>query len=420
LDIGPSFPASVAFYLKRTRSGNKLNVTFDYDSGLFVPIEDGEFVLIRNSTEDGQPILLPRSARFATKRQFYEFYGDYYHCADPRVGEVQIIQPVTVESVAGGWKLKTPGILEVLEEQRKKKVPAHVTGHQADTSTLTTAQPPIEATKKEWPLTPCAHCGSFVETRYAFCWDCGHPLESSVASSEETKEMMASAAVAREEEGPPAAHFSGPSILSLALEKIPHRFTPERATTMKLIALGLVGSLFVLLGVIVTQRWVLNSTPTTAPVTAQAQLNPGPQPGREGKRNTPIQPAQARTSASTPEDDELKKLRDSVRAAGAVPGPDVLKAFRKAEERYPNDYRFPYERAKLAAKVDQTHTHDEAFAALSLAVRKAIESGKASEMLDSMEADKHGDLNKLSRGHDEWTRLEQTLKSQNKNRQFAE
>ena len=74
LDVGPSFPSSVAHYLRRTKVANKFNVTFDYETELFVPVEDGEFVLISNSNEAGEPIVLPRSARFATRRDFYEFY----------------------------------------------------------------------------------------------------------------------------------------------------------------------------------------------------------------------------------------------------------------------------------------------------------------------------------------------------------
>ena len=51
LDIGPSFPSSVAHYLRKTRVANKLNVTFDYETELFVPVEDGEFVLVSRSEE---------------------------------------------------------------------------------------------------------------------------------------------------------------------------------------------------------------------------------------------------------------------------------------------------------------------------------------------------------------------------------
>ena len=55
LYIGPSFPSTVADYLRRTRTANKVNVTFDYDTALFVPVADGEFVLIKSDTETGEP-----------------------------------------------------------------------------------------------------------------------------------------------------------------------------------------------------------------------------------------------------------------------------------------------------------------------------------------------------------------------------
>ena len=35
LDVGPSFPSPLADYLRRTRTRNKVSVTFDYESELF-------------------------------------------------------------------------------------------------------------------------------------------------------------------------------------------------------------------------------------------------------------------------------------------------------------------------------------------------------------------------------------------------
>ena len=93
LDIAPAFPSLVANYLKRTKATNKLNVTFDYETGSFVPVEDGEFVVVTNQD---QPFVLPRATRFSTSRDFYEFYQDYYHCANPDAGDVQIIHPAIV------------------------------------------------------------------------------------------------------------------------------------------------------------------------------------------------------------------------------------------------------------------------------------------------------------------------------------
>ena len=58
-----------------------------------MPVDDGEFVVVTNPD---QAIVLPRAPKFSAKRDFYEFYQDYYHCPNPDAGEVQIIQPAFV------------------------------------------------------------------------------------------------------------------------------------------------------------------------------------------------------------------------------------------------------------------------------------------------------------------------------------
>ena len=62
-------------------------------------------------------------------------------------------------------------------------------------------------------------------------------------------------------------------------------------------------------------------------------------------------------------------------------------------------------------KLEQLRSHDEAFDTLSIAAERAINSGTADEMLDSLEADKAGDFHKLSHGHHEWVRLTDALKN---------
>jgi hypothetical protein len=90
--------------------------------------------------------------------------------------------------------------------------------------------------------------------------------------------------------------------------------------------------------------------------------------------------------------------------------PKIFEAFAKIERRYPRDYRFPYERAKLAAKGSKSESRDEAFKALSVAAERAITAGKASEMLSGLETDKAGDFHRLAQGRQEWTRLVAALK----------
>ncbi len=258
LDIGPSFPSSVARYLKRTKAANKVNVTFDYETELFVPVEDGEFVLISNGNEAIQPIVLPGSARFATRRDFYELYQDYYHCAEPDAGEVHIIQPAAVVHTAAGWKLQARGILEVLEDQPKKKASADATCRKVDTSAREEPELSIVATKEGSPVTPCAHCGYLVETRYAFCWNCGNSLkpqnESSVTRSEG---IIPSPARATEDEELTVEHDVSPvgsPMFSWALPKESERPTSGNSATLKLIAIVVVGLVMVSLGLFVLTR----------------------------------------------------------------------------------------------------------------------------------------------------------------------
>ena len=165
--------------MKRTRSVNKVNVTFDYETGSFVPVEDGEFVVI---TSTHPAIVLPRAARFAAKRDFYEFYQDYYHCPDPDAGEVKIVEPAALSPAGAGWTLETSGVLEVVRDQPKKKIvpppPVQPTLAQPPIKKREEAEPVVAAAPKEQPAArACPGCGSLIEAKYSFCWKCGNALE---------------------------------------------------------------------------------------------------------------------------------------------------------------------------------------------------------------------------------------------------
>ncbi len=416
LDLGPAFPSPVALYLKRTKSANKLNVTFDYETELFVPVEDGEFVVVSNGDQSIQPILLPRSARFSTRRDFYELYQDYYHCAKPDAGEVHVIQPAAVARVAAGWKLKTTGVLETMEDQPQKKAPAAVTHSRAETNREQPA-PDIAEMKKESQVTPCVQCGSLIETRYAFCWKCGNPLrledEVPVPPREKPGTIMTLVETATDEDELTVQHdlrrVRSP-MSSWASKAEPEQAGSARGSVLKLIAVAVVGLLLMSLGLFVLTRSDTRMASVTAaqPVTENVQSNPGVAPGGEVKREVAIESTPQRSSPLNPQDDELKKLRERRLAATASDRPRILKALTRMERQYPSDYRFPYERAKLAIK--GSSARDKALKALSLAAEKAINAGKAREMLDGLEVDSAGDFNKLARGNHEWTRLLAALK----------
>jgi hypothetical protein len=137
----------------------------------------------------------------------------------------------------------------------------------------------------------------------------------------------------------------------------------------------------------------------------EGQPTPGPAP-------TAIPTTPRQTTNVNSADDELKKLRTSRVSASPSDADKIVGALADAEKKYPTDYRFPYERAKLSIK--GMISHHEAFEAIFLAGAKAIDNGKAQEMLNDLMSDKDGDFYKMSRGHHEWATLEAALRNKDK------
>lgn len=123
-----------------------------------------------------------------------------------------------------------------------------------------------------------------------------------------------------------------------------------------------------------------------------------------------ITPPQATMAHSA--DEEITRLREMRIVAKLSEGVEIISALEQAEQKYPTDYRFPYELSKLSIK--GIVSHHEAFEPLARAAEKAIDNGQSDEMLDSLIADKDGDFYKLSHGHDEWEALEQALRNKDK------
>src|SRR4030095_9620708 len=121
----------------------------------------------------------------------------------------------------------------------------------------------------------------------------------------------------------------------------------------------------------------------------------------EVSRSAPAETTTTQQVTAGPED-ELKQLQEKRISAKPSERPKIFQALAKVEKQYPGDYRFSYERAKLAMK----GSHSEAtFKALKTAAEKAITTGKANEMLSGLEEDKAGDFSKIAQGRFEWSRL---------------
>ncbi|HEY2963655.1 MAG TPA: hypothetical protein VGJ37_14635 [Pyrinomonadaceae bacterium] len=415
LDVAPAFPSPVALYLKRTRAANKVSVTFDYETASFVPVEDGEFVVV---TSQDPPIVMPRSSRFAARRDFYEYYQDYYHCTNPDAGEVQIVEPAQVVRTPSGWKLENTGLLEVLPDQPKRKVVPAIVREEIVTPKPPEPIPPIEA-KAEPTETPCGECGALVESRYAFCWKCGNALtpesRSSRGNNPPRGTLMSSSIdddelTVQHEMRPPSA-----SLFPWTGPKQAEHPSSSRGSVLKLIGIGGVALLLLSLGLLgLTRSDSQVAAVTTVPQAAVVQNPPPSQPAVRTEAAAPIPTAtEARIAPAptvNPEDELLARLRERRMTASNSDRPKIFEAFAKIERKYPRDYRFPYERAKLAAKGSQSDSRNEAFKALSVAAERAITAGKASEMLSGLETDKVGDFHRLAQGRQEWTRLVAALK----------
>lgn len=425
LDIAPAFPSLVANYLKRTRAVNKVNVTFDYENGSFVPVEDGEFVVVTNQD---QSFVLPRASKFATKRDFYEFYQDYYHCPNPDAGDVQILQPAFVKLGDNGWSLVSTGTLDVIKEQPKKKpvVAAAVQPPPVKAAPPTPAPAPkreepepVIAPKKEPSsgIKTCTECGSQIEEKYFFCWKCGH----SMSNDRKPRQILSSAIDLDDEltlQHEPRPHNTS-TVLPWSTSRAQEHPSSSRGSVLKLLAIGGVAFTLLSLGAFGLFRSSTETASATTALPSQApQQQVSQQPASQPQPTAPITtevsrnaPAETTTQQVTPNpEDELKKLRERRMSAPASERPKVFQAFAKVEKQYPRDYRFPYERAKFAAKGTKSRSQSEAFKALTVAAQKAISTGKANEMLDGLESDKSGDFSRISQGRFEWSRLVAALK----------
>ena len=421
LDIAPAFPSLVTQYLKRTKAANKISVTFDYETGAFVPVEDGEFVVVTNTE---QPIVLPRTGRFSSKRDFYEYYQDYYHCPNPEAGEVQIVRPAAVAHTVNGWTLEATGALEVIQEQPKKKVVTPVAQviqpppvvRREEVSEARRPEPapaPAPPPKKEQPgVRACPDCGSMIEAKYSFCWKCGNAMDS---DQKRKPGILMSSALDLDDELT-VQHEARPlssTMLPWTTSNTSDRHTSNRRSVLKLMSIGGIGLMVVSLGLFGLLRSDTQTASATAgqPVTQQPVA---PQANAtvttEVSRAAPAQTTTTQQVEPVTPDDELKKLRERGMTASSSERSKIVQAFSKVEKQYPRDYRFPYERAKFVAKGKRLSRRSEAFKALNVAAEKAITTGKANEMLNGLESDKAGDFSELSQGRYEWSRIVAALK----------
>ena len=471
LDIGPSFPNLVSQFLRKTKATNKSNVTFDYDTGLFVEIEDGEFVLVPDASDRDLVMVVPRLAQLSDPREFYELYQDYYHHrAELRVGEVFIHEPALAERADGGWAFKSQGLLEIVNDHPKRR-PRKVRFSEAprDQEPPAVSLPPQRAAEPAIPpakvaervlpparaaeplippakgaelATPpgdieteappslaappkiepagggvCQHCGSAIEDKYAFCWNCGKPMQPTKPSETKRPKNPSRRLIIDMNDVPDLPPFEESPRLGAFSPELPReqkRLKRGNGSGLKLILVLLVAGTALVSGMV--GMWWLKPTPrvTTAALAAKTVTSTS-QSAQDyvptvAVSNTPVDsPLPTKVSASA--DEELRDLRQQRAKGNNGERRNVMRDFARLEREFPNDYRFPYERAKLSAAASDAKSRDAAFQALFVAAQRAIKAGKAAEMLHGLETDKSSDFKKLARGRVEWAQIIQSLKN---------
>jgi len=411
LDIGPTFPSTVANYVRRTKAANKLYVTFDYETELFVPIEDGEFVLIKNNDDTGKTFVVPRSTRLAAPRDFYELYQDYYHCAAPESGEINISEPAVVAETPAGWKFQTPGIFLVVSDQPKRETAVSVSPSAArEPARETSAVPVLELDESS---AACTQCGTLIEGKYSFCWKCGHPRAAKDQSTGFRPQRSRLIVSAIEEDDAAGQHHQKRSMLSStfswASAVTPKPGPGTNRSVLKLFSLLVVG--FLVGSIIAITRLSSRSATAEQVAATQVQASTAPPVQSEVAPSVEMTPASMEIPATSAEDTALERLRQMRNAASVLDQSKILKNLFETERKYARDYRFPYERAKVVVMNRKKNFREEAFTALARAAQKAIHSGKAREMLQHLNEDGEGDFQKLSHGRREWGQLQKALKS---------
>ena len=240
------------------------------------------------------------------------------------------------------------------------------------------------------------------------------PVNNPVATSRGSGQGMAAATLFTPPSGsnvvPPPPSPSGPQYYSGPAPQAP----PNKRVLP--IILGIALLLVVAGATVVGVAWILDKKGGGEQTTVikQAQAAPGGnQPAGDGA--TP-----QTTTANAAADSELRRIRAERSHATLTDHPKIIAALDEAETKYPADYRFPYERAKL--EVDDPGSHEKTVVGpLFSAAQIAIDNGKADEMLADLERSKVKEFGEFSREHQgDWNTLTEALRKKDKSLLEAE
>ena len=311
----------------------------------------------------------------------------------------------------------------------------------------------------------CAVCGELVESKWKFCTGCGTTLrlEPNVVESERAstphletvsqpqrraelispsvREWYAAPELFEEAEETTAASIrvsevastpirqpdssqvgaagngassrkgkEAPTLTMLSGYGRPDFIAKAEATSLQpVLVLGLI-AFFAMVGF---GGWYLWTYRTSA-AASKTEATPAQEPTATSRQfaSASVGETPAKRGEAESANDEWKRLKQERISASGSQHAAIIASLEEAEKKYPRDYRFPYERAKLSVK--GIVSHHEAFSALASAAEKAIDNGKAQEMLANLMAEQDGDFYKLARGHHEWHAVQEALGNNDK------
>ena len=394
----PSFPCRAVECLSRGKSNRQLKL--DYEKDLLVEAEDGEFVLIPLGGAVNETIVIPKLTDFTNKQEFYDYYQDYYRCENPSAGKVTIIDPAVVGQVEGGWKLREAGLLEIRKESLTEPEESR------DPNRLAPEDPSPAKTEVQ---SKCFSCGAVIDSEHpaewGFCWNCGEPLSSGEDSIRKVgdEDTLVPSRPKQTRAAHPATSSSRLSILDPTVAE--PELAAGKVNAGRLALFGLIG--LVAIGSIV---WLLlRSSSSAVPISG----------ANDQTTNIPQSPSHKDTGATqraatiSPADSEFLTLNERRRHATAAQHAEIAGALKVAEARYPDDYRFPYEHAKM--EVSDQPPHDEVIGLLFVAGKKAIDGGRADEMLSDLVKEEGHEFGGFSRDHRrDWDILKEALRKRDK------
>jgi len=236
----------------------------------------------------------------------------------------------------------------------------------------------------------CWKCGEENNDQFTFCVNCGSNLREPLPVAETSADLSDDATVA-----PPT--FAS---------NISYRQSNEKSG--RFIVIAAVGFVFLVISAIAA---MLMWRPSTSDAGHSGIIETGSSTaGNTVDENSSLSNFARRPSKA---DEEFAKINAELgRTDVSKQKADIESELHSAEGRFPDDYRFAYQAAKLEAITSKSH--HEAFEMLFGAGKKAIESGKAANLLTDLQKDGSTILKRLT-DHKEWTVLENALRNKDVN-----